>query len=257
MQIPQLKFDLGEDIDMLRDSVYAFAQDEIAPRAARLTAATSSRWTCGRRWAISAFSASPCPRRMVAPDQGYLAHVVAMEEISRASGAVGLSHGAHSNLCVNQLKLNGSDAQKREVPAQTRFWRACRRARDERAGLGSDVVSMKLRADFKGDHYVLNGNKMWITNGPDADTLVVYAKTDPGLGPRGITAFIIEKGFRAFHGAETRQAGHARQQHLRAGVSRIASSPPKTCSRKWAKGVNVLMSGSITSARCSLAARWG
>ena len=174
---------------------------------------------------------------------GYLAHVVAMEEISRASGAVGLSYGAHSNLCVNQLKLNGSDAQKRKyLPKPISGEHVGALAMSE-PGSGSDVVSMKLRADFKGDHYVLNGNKMWITNGPDADTLVVYAKTDPGLRPaRHHRVHHRERLQGLFDGAKARQAGHARQQHLRAGVPGLHRAR-RNVLKEVGKGVNVLMSG--------------
>lgn len=162
---------------------------------------------------------------------GYLAHVVAMEEISRAGGAIGLSYGAHSNLCLNQLRKNASHEQKqRYLPKLCSGEHVGALAMSE-AGSGSDVVSMKLRADARGDRFVLNGSKMWITNGPDADVLVVYAKTDPDAGARGITAFIVEKGMPGFSTAQARQAGHARLQHLRAGVHRLQYRR-KTC---WAR----------------------
>ena len=167
---------------------------------------------------------------------GYLAHVVAMEEVSRASASVGLSYGAHSNLCVNQIRRNGTDAQKRALSAGARLGRARRRARDERAGAGSDVVSMRLRAEKRGDRYVLNGTKMWITNGPDADVLVVYAKTDPAAGARGITAFIVEKRMQGiFDRAEARQARHARLEHLRAGVRGLRGAGGERAGRRSAR----------------------
>ena len=165
---------------------------------------------------------------------GYLAQCVAMEEISRASASVGLSYGAHSNLCVNQIRRNGSEAQKRKYLPKLISRRACRRAGDERAGR-----RLRRRLDddcaprSKGDRYVLNGTKMWITNGPDADTLVVYAKTDPEAGPRGITAFLIEKGMKGFStGAEARQARHARLATPASWCSRTARCRPRTC---WAR----------------------
>ena len=173
MQFPQLKFDLGEDIDMLRDSVHAFAQDEIAPRAAEIDRDNLFPMDLWKKMGDLGILGITVPEEYGGAGLGYLAHVVAMEEISRASGAVGLSYGAHSNLCVNQLKLNGSDAQKKKYLPKLISGEHVGALAMSEPGSGSDVVSMKLRADFKGDHYVLNGNKMWITNGPDADTLVV------------------------------------------------------------------------------------
>ena len=150
---------------------------------------------------------------------GYLEHVVAMEEVSRASASVGLSYGAHSNLCVNQIRRNGTEEQKRRYLPKLISGEHVGALAMSEPGSGSDVVSMRTRAEKRGDRYVLNGNKMWITNGPIADTLVVYAKTDPEAGPRGITAFLIEKGFKGFSTApEARQARHARLRHLRAGL---------------------------------------
>ena len=175
---------------------------------------------------------------------GYLAHTVAMEEISRASAAVGLSYGAHSNLCVNQLALNGSQAQKqRYLPKLISGEHVGALAMSE-PGAGSDVVSMQLKAVRRGDRYILDGRKMWITNGPEADVLVVYAKTAPEAGSRGISAFIIEKDFKGFHaGAKARQARHARLEHQRTGVRSAARCPPPTCLGTENQGVNVLMRG--------------
>jgi len=174
---------------------------------------------------------------------GYLAHVVAMEEISRASGSVGLSYGAHSNLCVNQLKINASDAQKKKYLPKLISGEHVGALAMSEPGSGSDVVSMKLRAEHKGDRYVLNGNKMWITNGPDADTLVVYAKTDPGLGPRGITAFIIEKGFKGFSTAQKLDKLGMRGSNTCELVFQDCEVPEENVLREVGKGVNVLMSG--------------
>ena len=202
MQFPQLKFDLGEDIDMLRDSVHAFAQDEIAPRAAEIDRDNLFPMDLWKKMGDLGILGITVPEEYGGAGLGYLAHVVTMEEISRASGAVGLSYGAHSNLCVNQLKLNGSDAQKRKYLPKLISGEHVGALAMSEPGSGSDVVSMKLRADFKGDHYVLNGNKMWITNGPDANTFVIYAKTDAAAGPKGISAFIVEAGTPGFSTAQ-------------------------------------------------------
>ena len=243
MQFPQLKFDLGEDIDMLRDSVHAFAQDEIAPRAAEIDRDNLFPMDLWKKMGDLGILGITVPEEYGGAGLGYLAHVVAMEEISRASGAVGLSYGAHSNLCVNQLKLNGSDAQKKKYLPKLISGEHVGALAMSEPGSGSDVVSMKLRADFKGDHYVLNGNKMWITNGPDADTLVVYATTDPGLGPRGITAFIIEKGFKGFSTAQKLDKLGMRGSNTCELVFQDCIVPAENVLKEVGKGVNVLMSG--------------
>jgi len=243
MQFPQLKFDLGEDIDMLRDSVHAFAQTEIAPRAAEIDRSNQFPMDLWKKMGDLGILGVTVPEEYGGAGLGYLAHVVVMEEISRASGSVGLSYGAHSNLCVNQLKLNGSDAQKKKyLPGLVSGEHVGALAMSE-PGSGSDVVSMKLRADHKGDHYVLNGNKMWITNGPDAETLVVYAKTDPGLGPRGITAFIIEKGFKGFSTAQKLDKLGMRGSNTCELVFQDCIVPAENVLKEVGKGVNVLMSG--------------
>ncbi|NLD68671.1 MAG: isovaleryl-CoA dehydrogenase [Limnobacter sp.] len=195
-QLPGLHFNLGETIEMLRDSVQAFAADEIAPRAADIDRDNLFPADLWKKLGDLGLHGMTVGEDYGGTNLGYLAHIVAMEEVSRASAAVGLSYGAHSNLCVNQIHRNGSDEQRRRyLPKLVSGEHVGALAMSE-PNAGSDVVSMKLRAEAKGDRYLLNGAKMWITNAGDADTLVVYAKTEPEAGPRGITAFIIEKGFR-------------------------------------------------------------
>ena len=192
--LPGLGFELGETIDMLRDTVQAFAANEIAPRAAAIDHDNLFPADLWKKLGDLGLHGLTVGEEYGGTGLGYLAHMVAMEEVSRASASVGLSYGAHSNLCVNQLHRNGTPAQKdKYLPKLVSGEHVGALAMSE-PGAGSDVVSMKLRAERKGDRYVLNGSKMWITNAGDADTLIVYAKTDPDAGPRGITAFILEKG---------------------------------------------------------------
>ena len=243
MQFPQLKFDLGEDIDMLRDSIAAFAANEIAPRAAEIDRSNQFPMDLWKKMGDLGILGITVPEEYGGAGMGYLAHCVAMEEISRASGSVGLSYGAHSNLCVNQLKINGSDAQKKQYLPKLISGEHVGALAMSEPGAGSDVVSMKLRADLKGDHYVLNGNKMWITNGPDADTLVVYAKTDVGLGSRGITAFIVEKGYAGFSTAQKLDKLGMRGSNTCELVFQDCMVPVENVLKEVGKGVNVLMSG--------------
>jgi isovaleryl-CoA dehydrogenase len=195
-------FPLGEDVAALREAVRDFAQAEIAPRAAQIDRDNLFPADLWKKLGDLGVHGLTVPEELGGTALGYVAHMVAMEEISRASASVGLSYGAHSNLCINQIRRNGSDAQRaRYLPKLISGEHVGALAMSE-PGAGSDVVSMKLRADKRGDRYVLNGSKMWITNGGDADTLVVYAKTEPELGARGMTAFIIEKGFKGFSRGE-------------------------------------------------------
>jgi isovaleryl-CoA dehydrogenase len=197
-RLPGLDFGLGETAEMLRETVAAFAAAELAPRAAAIDRENAFPPELWPRMGALGLLGITVEEALGGAGMGYLEHVVAMEEISRASAAVGLSYGAHSNLCVNQIRRNGTEAQKRRYLPGLIAGTAVGALAMSEPGAGSDVVSMRLRAEKRGDRYVLNGSKMWITNGPDADVLVVYAKTDPAAGPRGISAFLIEKGFKGF-----------------------------------------------------------
>ena len=195
-QLATMSFSLGEEIEMLRDTVSKFASQEIAPRAADIDRENQFPRELWKKLGDLGIHGLTVAEEYGGARLGYLAHIVAMEEVSRASAAVGLSYGAHSNLCVNQIHRNGSAEQRAKyLPKLVAGAHVGALAMSE-PNAGSDVVSMKLRAERKGDRYVLNGSKMWITNGGDADTLIVYAKTDPEAGPKGMTAFIIEKGFK-------------------------------------------------------------
>ncbi len=208
MNVPSLNFNLGETIDALRDTLQAFCAAEIAPRAAEIDRVNEFPADLWKKLGDLGVHGMTVSEEYGGTDMGYLAHIVAMEEISRASASVGLSYGAHSNLCINQIRRNGTEAQKQKyLPKLISGDHVGALAMSE-PNAGSDVVSMKLRADRKGDRFILNGSKMWITNGGDADTLVVYAKTDVNAGPKGITAFIIEKGMKGFsHGTHLDKLG--------------------------------------------------
>src|SRR6266496_162156 len=189
-------FDLGETADAIRETVHNFSSNEIAPRAAEIDRSNQFPRDLWPKIGALGLHGITVEEEYGGSGLGYLEHCIAVEEISRASAAVGLSYGAHSNLCVNQIRRNGNEAQKRKyLPKLVSGEHVGALAMSE-SGSGSDVVSMRLRADRKGERYILNGSKTWITNGPEADTLVVYAKTDPGAGPKGVTAFIIEKRFK-------------------------------------------------------------
>ena len=208
MHIPSLDFHLGETIEALRDTVQAFAANEIAPRAADVDRDNLFPADLWKKLGDLGLHGMTAPEEYGGTNMGYLAHIIALEEVSRASASVGLSYGAHSNLCINQIRRNGSEAQKQKYLPKLISGDHIGALAMSEPNAGSDVVSMKLRADKKGDRYVLNGAKMWITNGGDADTLVVYAKTDPDVGAKGMTAFIVEKGFKGFsHGSHLDKLG--------------------------------------------------
>jgi isovaleryl-CoA dehydrogenase len=242
-EYPSLNFDLGETADMMRDSVRTFASDEIAPRAAEIDESNDFPDDLWRKMGDLGVLGVTADEEYGGAGMGYLEHVVAMEEISRASASVGLSYGAHSNLCVNQICRNGNEDQKqRYLPKLISGDHIGALAMSE-PGAGSDVVSMKLRADKKGDRYVLNGNKMWITNGPDADTLVVYAKTDPDGGTKGITAFLIEKRFAGFSTAQKLDKLGMRGSNTCELVFENCEVPEENVLGGVGNGVKVLMSG--------------
>src|SRR5215213_727563 len=242
-RLAMLDYDLGPEIDMLRSTVRDFAEDKIAPVAAEIDRSDRFPVELWPEMGALGLHGITVEEEYGGAGMGYLAHCVAMEEVSRASASVGLSYGAHSNLCVNQIRRNGTEAQKgKYLPKLVSGEHVGALAMSE-PGAGSDVVSMRTRADKRGDRYILNGNKMWITNGPEAETLVVYAKTDPEAGPRGITAFLIEKGMKGFSTAQKLDKLGMRGSNTCELVFVDCEVPEENVLGKVNGGVRVLMSG--------------
>jgi len=238
-----LKFALGEEIDMLRGTVRQFAQAEVAPRAADIDRSNHFPPDLWKKLGSLGLLGITVEDEYGGTGMGYLAHIIAMEELSRASASVGLSYGAHSNLCVNQIRRNGNEVQRRRyLPKLVSGEHVGALAMSE-PGAGSDVVSMRLRAEYRKGKFILNGNKMWITNGPDADVLVVYAKTDVNAGPRGITAFLVEKGFPGFSTAQKLDKLGMRGSNTCELVFRDCEVPEENILSEVGRGTNVLMSG--------------
>ena len=247
MNLPGLNFQLGEDIDALRDAVRDFAQAEIAPLAAETDRSDQFPMHLWRKMGELGVLGITVGEEYGGAGMGYLAHMIAMEEISRASASIGLSYGAHSNLCVNQLKRNGTEAQKRKFLPKLISGEHVGALAMSETGAGSDVIGMKLRAVHHegagGGYHVLNGSKMWITNGPDADTMVVYAKTEPELGARGVTAFIVEKGMKGFSTAQKLDKMGMRGSHTGEMVFVDVEVPAENILGSVNGGARVLMSG--------------
>jgi len=241
--LPSLNFDLGETADQLRASVRGFTADQIAPLAAEIDKTNEFPRALWPKLGQMGLLGITVEEDYGGSGLGYLEHCIAMEELSRGSASVGLSYGAHSNLCVNQLRRNGSDAQKRRYLPKLISGEHVGALAMSEPGAGSDVVSMKLRAEKKGERYVLNGSKSWITNGPCADVLVVYAKTDPAAGPRGITAFLIERGWKGFSTAQKLDKLGMRGSDTGELVFEDCEVPADNVLGEVGKGVNVLMSG--------------
>ncbi len=238
-----MTFDLGDDIHSLREAVHRFAQDRIKPMAAQIDRDNAFPPALWREMGELGLLGVTVPEEYGGLGMGYLAHTIAVEEVARASASVSLSYGAHSNLCVNQIALNGTDAQKRQYLPKLCSGEHVGALAMSEPGAGSDVVSMKLRADKRNGYYVLNGSKYWITNGPDADTLVVYAKTDPDAGSKGMTAFIVEKGTKGFT-----QGPHFDKLGMRGSntgelIFEDCEIPFENVLGEEGKGVRVLMSG--------------
>jgi len=243
MSLPGLNFQLGEDIDALRDVVQQFAAKEIAPRAAEIDSSDEFPMDLWQKMGDLGLHGITVPEEYGGSNMGYVAHMVAMEEISRASASVALSYGAHSNLCINQIKRNGSEEQKQKYLPKLISGEFIGALAMSETGAGSDVVSMKLKAEEKDGSYILNGSKMWITNGPDADVMVVYAKTNPELGAKGMTAFIVEKGMAGFGTAQKLDKLGMRGSHTGEMTFDNVEVPKENILGGLNEGVKVLMSG--------------
>src|SRR6201987_4672795 len=242
-RLSSLDFDLGAEIDMLRATVRGFAEDRIAPLAAEIDRTDRFPVELWPEMGALGLHGITVEEEYGGAGMGYLAYVVAREEVSRASASVGLSYGAHSNLCVNQIRRNGTPAQKRRYLPKLIGGEHLGALAMSETGAGSDVVAMATRAEKKGDRYILNGNKMWITNGSEADTLVVYAKTDPAAGSKGITAFIVENGFPGFSTAQKLDKIGIRASHTCELVFQDCEVPDANVLGQINSGVRVLMSG--------------
>ncbi|WP_237212905.1 isovaleryl-CoA dehydrogenase [Falsiroseomonas oryziterrae] len=242
-QMPMLDHELGDEIDALRDSVRAFADERIAPIAAEIDRTDEFPRHLWPEMGALGLHGITVPEEYGGSDMGYLAHTVAMEEVSRASASVGLSYGAHSNLCVNQIRINGTEEQKRRYLPKLVSGEHLGALAMSEPGAGSDVVSMKLRAEKRGDRYVLNGTKLWITNAHYAETMVVYAKTEPDAGPKGITAFIVERGFKGFRPAQKLDKLGMRGSPTSELVFEDCEVPEENVLGQVNGGVRVLMSG--------------
>jgi len=241
--IPGLQFDLGDDVQMLREALRAFVAREITPRAAEIDRTDQFPMDLWRKFGELGVLGITVPENQGGSGLGYLAHIVAMEEISRGSASVGLSYGAHSNLCVNQISRHGTEAQReRYLPGLISGEKIGALAMSE-PNAGSDVMSMRLRAEFKGDRWVLNGTKMWITNGPDADVLIIYAKNDFEAGARGVTAFLVEKHFKGFSVAQKLDKLGMRGSHTGELVFDNCEVPAENVLGGLGSGARVLMSG--------------
>jgi len=240
---PTLDFDLGDTADMLRDSVRSFTSDRIAPLADEIDKTNTFPRHLWPQLGELGLLGVTVEEEWGGAGLGYLEHCLAMEEISRGSASIGLSYGAHSNLCVNQIRRNGNDEQKRRYLPKLISGEHVGALAMSESGSGSDVVSMRLKAEKRGDHYVLNGTKMWITNGPQADTLVVYAKTEVSAGPRGITAFLIEKGFKGFSTAQKLDKLGMRGSDTSELVFQDCEVPQENVLGQEGEGVRILMSG--------------
>ncbi|PIE47005.1 MAG: acyl-CoA dehydrogenase [Gammaproteobacteria bacterium] len=243
MNLPGLNFQLGDDINALRETVQSFAANEITPRAAEIDSSDQFPMDLWEKMGELGLHGITVPEEYDGVNMGYVAHMVAMEEISRASASVALSYGAHSNLCINQIKRNGNEEQKKKFLPKLISGEFIGALAMSEPGAGSDVVSMKLRAEEKDGVYVLNGSKMWITNGPDADVMVVYAKTNPELGAKGITAFLVEKGMEGFGTAQKLDKLGMRGSNTGEMVFNNVEVPAENILGGLNNGVKVLMSG--------------